>query len=198
MRRLARTFIIGVLGSAVVGMGLIIGAGFLVEGIQPPLERSDAIIVISGEDNMARLRAGVQLWEEQWAPILIFSGAAREGPISNAEALRRLAIAEGVPPSAILVEEAGTDTYGNAVYTRRLMEAHGLRSGILVTSPYHLQRASLTFQGVFKGSNIRIIAAAAPDSDWRKQSWWLRPDLRLLTLSEIEKLGYIILTGRYN
>jgi uncharacterized SAM-binding protein YcdF (DUF218 family) len=176
----------------------VLAAGFVVEGLQPPLERSDAIIVISGDDDLARLREGVRLWRDQWAPKLIFSGAARAGPVSNAEAMRQRALAGGVPASAILVDEEGADTYGNAVHTRRLMEARGLRSAILVTSPYHLQRAVMTFGGVYQGSQIRLIGSAAPDSDWRKQSWWLRPDLRLLTLHEVEKISYIIYTGHYN
>ena len=180
------------------GAAALIAAGFIVEGVQAPLQRSDAIVVISGDEDLARLRQGLRLWRDQWAPRLIFSGAARDGPVSNAEAMRQLARVEGVPAAAILVDEQGADTYGNALQTRRLMEAHGLRSAILVTSPYHLQRAAVTFNGVFRGSDIRLIASAAPDSDWRKQSWWLRPDLRLLTLRELGKLGYIALTGRYN
>jgi uncharacterized SAM-binding protein YcdF (DUF218 family) len=181
-----------------VAIIILLGAGFLVEGLQPPLQPSDAIIVISGDEDLARLRAGLSLWRAGWAPRLIFSGAAREGPVSNAETMRLAAINAGVPTSAILVDEWGADTYGNAIHTRQLMEDNRLRSGILVTSPYHLQRASLTFQGVFRGSEIRLIASAAPDSNWRKQSWWLRPELRLLTMSELEKLGYIAFTGRYN
>jgi len=176
----------------------VLGAGFAVEGLQPPLERSDAIIVISGDEDLARLREGLRLWRERWAPKLLFSGAARVGPVSNAEAMRQRALAAGVPPSAILLDEQGADTYGNALHSRRLMEASGLRSAILVTSPYHLQRAVMTFGGVYQGSGIRLIGNAAPDSDWRKQSWWLRPDLRLLTLHELEKIGYILYTGHYN
>jgi len=176
----------------------ILAGGFVVEGVQPPLERSDAIIVISGDEDQARLREGVRLWRESWAQRLIFSGAAREGPVSNAEAMRRQAIAQGVPEAAILLDDKAADTYGNAVHTRKLMEVNGLRSAILVTSPYHLERAAVTFNGVYDGSGIRLIASAAPDSAWRKQSWWLRPDLRRLTLSELEKLAYIALTGHYN
>jgi uncharacterized SAM-binding protein YcdF (DUF218 family) len=177
---------------------LVIGAGFVVEGRHPPLQPSDAIIVISGDEDQARLRAGLSLWEDGWAGRLIFSGAARAGPVSNAAAMRMMALEAGVPTSAILVDDWGADTYGNAVRTRQLMEQNQLHSGILVTSPYHLQRATLTFQSVFRGSNIRLIASSAPDSSWRKQSWWLRPDLRLLTISELEKLAYIAVTGRYN
>jgi uncharacterized SAM-binding protein YcdF (DUF218 family) len=175
-----------------------VATGFAVEGIQPPLQVSDAIIVISGDEDQARLRQGIRLWREQWAPKLVFSGAAREGPVSNAAEMRRQAMIDGVPSTAILLDEQGADTYGNAINTRRLLEAQALKSAILVTSPYHLQRAALTFKGVYQGSNIRLIASAAPDSDWRKQSWWLRPDLRLLTFRELEKLAYVSITGRFN
>jgi uncharacterized SAM-binding protein YcdF (DUF218 family) len=176
----------------------LFAAGFAVEGFQPPLQASDAIIVISGDEDLARLRQGVRLWRDSWAPKLVFSGAAREGPISNAAAMRRQAMLDGVPASAILLDEQGADTYGNALNTRRLLEQHALKSAILVTSPYHLQRAAITFGRVYQGSGIRLLASAAPDSDWRKRSWWLRSDLRLLTLRELEKLAYVGLTGRYN
>jgi uncharacterized SAM-binding protein YcdF (DUF218 family) len=194
LRGMALALAFALLGAA----GTVVGIGYLVEGFQPPIERSDAIIVISGDENLARLREGIRLWDEGWAPRLVFSGAAREGPVSNAADMRRRALAEGIPESAVLLDEEGADTYGNAVHTRRLMESHGLRSAILVTSPYHLQRAVVTFQGVYGGSGIRIVGRAAPDSDWRKRSWWMRPDLRRLTLTELEKLGYIALTRRYN
>ena len=198
LQRLAHGLGLGLVALLLGGVATVVATGFVVEGLQPPLERSDAIIVISGDEDQARLREGLRLWRERWAPRLIFSGAARAGPVSNAEAMRRRAIADGVPASAVLVDDQGADTYGNAVHTRRIMVANGLGSAILVTSPYHLQRAAVTFNGVYSGSGIRLIASAAPDSDWRKQSWWLRSDLRLLTLQEIEKLAYIALTGRYN
>lgn len=185
------------LAALAAAAGLLV-VGFAVEGFQPPLERSAAIVVISGDDDLARLREGIRLWRNAWAPVLIFSGAARDGPISNAADMRRRAIADGVPASAILLDEQGADTYGNARHTRALMESHGLASAILVTSPYHLQRATTTFRAVYRGTDIRLIGRAAPDSAWRKQSWWLRPDLRRLTILELEKLAYIAVTGRYN
>jgi uncharacterized SAM-binding protein YcdF (DUF218 family) len=196
--RWTRRIALGFTAILLSGSATLVGVGFVVEGAQPPLESSDAIIVISGDENQARLRAGLQLWRARWAPRLIFSGAAREGPTSNAEAMRQAALLDGVPARAILVDSESQDTFGNAVFTRRLMESSGLHSAILVTSPYHLQRATLTFNGVYRGSDIRVLASAAPDSDWRKQSWWTRSDLRMLTLTELEKLSYIAVTGRFN
>ncbi len=174
------------------------GPGFVLEGPQRPLERSDAIIVISGDEDLARYREGIRLYRAGWAPVMIFSGAAEDESVSNAEVMRKMAVTDGVPPSAILTDDHGGDTYGNAVHTRTLMEQHGHKSAILVTSPYHLHRAALTFRGVYDGSGIRVIGRSAPDGEWRKQSWWLRDETRELTLRELEKLAYVALTGRFN
>ena len=188
-----------------VALGVILGAtgafvipGFVLEGPQEPLQTSDAIVVISGDEALARYRDGVRLYRAGWAPRLIFSGAAWDGGHSNADVMRTLAISDGIPASAILVDPQADDTYGNAVHTRDLMLAHGLKSAILVTSPYHLQRAVLTFRGVYNGTGIRVIGRSAPDGEWRKTSWWMNPDTRALTVRELEKLGYVAVTGRYN
>lgn len=190
---------------AAVALGVILGAvgafvvpGFVLEGPQEPLQTSDAIVVISGDEALARYRDGVRLYRAGWAPRLIFSGAAWDGGHSNADVMRTLAITDGIPESAILVDPQADDTYGNAVHTRDLMLAHGLKSAILVTSPYHLQRAVLTFRGVYNGTGIRVIGRSAPDGEWRKTSWWMNPETRALTVRELEKLGYVAVTGRYN
>jgi uncharacterized SAM-binding protein YcdF (DUF218 family) len=179
-------------------LAAFVAPGFLLEGPVERLAPSDVIVVISGDEALARYRDGVRLYRAGWAPRLLFSGAAWDGTHSNAEVMRTLAIADGIPESDILVDPTADDTYGNAVNTRNLMAAHGLRSAILVTSPYHLQRAVLTFRGVFDGSGIRVIGRSAPDGEWRKTNWWLRSETRALTVRELEKLGYVTLTGRYN
>jgi uncharacterized SAM-binding protein YcdF (DUF218 family) len=184
---------------AVAGLaGMLFGAGFLLDGPRAPLQPADAIIVISGDEDLARFREGLRLWRAGWAPRLVFSGAARAGDPSNARVMRDLAIRSGVPPEAILIDEVATDTYENAAQTRRLLEAQCLWSAILVTSPYHLRRASLTFDAVYAGSGIRVLPWSAPDSAWRKLSWWLQPETRRLTVIELSKLAYIVLTGRHH
>lgn len=176
----------------------VTASGLLLEGAQPPLERSDAIIVISGDEGFARLREGVRLYQDDWAGRLIVSGAAEDGVLSNAHSMRAQALEAGVPAAAILLEPEAMDTFGNAVYTRRIMADNDLKSAILVTSPYHLQRASMTFAAVFQGSGVRLIPRAAPDSAWRKSAWWMQPETRRLTFRELERIGYIVVTGRYN
>jgi len=180
-----------------VTLGLL-GPGFILDTPQPAPQASDAIVVISGDEQMARFAEGVNLYRQGLGHFLVFSGAAFDNGTSNADVMRSLAIARGVPQSAILEEPQGEDTWGNAVYTREVLEEHDLQSAILVTSPYHLRRAQVTFDAAYAGSGIQVMVHAAPDSQWRKLSWWQQADTRRLTFTELQKLAYITVTGQYH
>jgi uncharacterized SAM-binding protein YcdF (DUF218 family) len=187
------------LGALLVALGLILtfSAGFVLDAPEPVLGPADVVVVISGDDQHARFREGLRLYERGLARYIVFSGAARDGSLSNGSVMRQMAMDAGIPDSAILVEPEGQDTWGNAVGTRPLVEKIGAKEVILVTSPYHVRRANLTFERAFQGSNIRVVAHSAPDSEWRKLSWWGNSETRRLTISELEKLAYIAVTGRY-
>ncbi len=187
----------------VVGASLVIAAALIAPGIvldtpQPAPKASDAIVVISGDEQMARFQEGLNLYQRGLGQYLVFSGAAYDNGTSNADVMRALAVKRGVPAGAILEESQGEDTWGNAVYTRQVLEDHGLHSAILVTSPYHARRARLTFDAAYAGSGIALMVHAAPDSQWRKLSWWQQPETRRLTFTELQKLAYILATGQYH
>jgi uncharacterized SAM-binding protein YcdF (DUF218 family) len=177
----------------------LVGTGFLLDAPQPlPLPRSDAVVVISGDEQMARFREGLRLYRAGLGRYLVFSGAALDNGTSNASVMRALAVDAGIPDGSILEEPLGLDTWGNAVHTRWLLEQRGIRSAVLVTSPYHVRRATLTFEKAYAGSGIRLVVHSAPDSEWRKLSWWQTPETRRLTQVELQKLAYITVTGKYH
>jgi uncharacterized SAM-binding protein YcdF (DUF218 family) len=186
-----------VVGGA-LGLVVLLGPGFILDTPQPPPTPSDAIVVISGDEQLARFREGVRLYEAGYGKYLVFSGAALDNGTSNAEVMRDLAVASGIPGRAILEDSLGEDTWGNAVHTRELLSARGLKSAILVTSPYHARRAKLTFDAAYKGTGISLLVHAAPDSEWRKLSWWQQAETRRLTFAELQKLAYIAITGQYH
>ena len=78
------------------------------------------------------------------APHIIFSSgyvfAFRE-----AEVMRALAVANGVPPDAIVLEQRAANTYDNVIYCAAILDAHAWRKILLVSSPYHMRRAVLTW-----------------------------------------------------
>lgn len=191
---LARILVGAVLLAAIA----LLVPGFILDTPQPAPKKSDAIVVISGDEQLARFAEGVNLYQQGMGTYLVFSGAAYDNGTSNADVMRQLAIKRGVPQSAILEEPQGEDTWGNAVYTRQVLEEHGLDSAILVTSPYHLRRAKSTFDAAYAGSGISLMVHAAPDSQWRKLSWWQQPETRRLTFTELQKLAYIVATGQYH
>jgi uncharacterized SAM-binding protein YcdF (DUF218 family) len=193
-RLLMRLMAAIVIGGAVA----LLGPGFLLDAPQPAPRVSDAIVVISGDEQMARFAEGLNLYQQGFGRYLVFSGAAFDNGTSNADVMRRLAVEQGVPDKAILEEPQGEDTWGNAVFTRQVLEDHGLQSAILVTSPYHLRRAQVTFDAAYAGSGIQLMVHAAPDSQWRKLSWWQQPETRRLTFTELQKLAYIFATGQYH
>ena len=161
---------------------------------QDALEKVDAIVVVSGGDTDARITEGVKLYGQDWAPKIIFSGAAAEGDVSNALAMKRIAVASGVPAGDILIEEDSKTTAENADFTAKVIADSGFKSIILVTSPYHQRRAYTQFRNVL-GKDFVIINHSSKDNTWSKKSWWENANARFLTLGEIIKNFYEIIQG---
>lgn len=173
----------------VVGLGLAAGVGFYLSP-QDELREADAIVVISGGETDQRIKEGVELYQAGWSDLLIVSGAARDEGVSNALAMKQIALGLGVPADKIMVENEAQTTVDNAQYTRDIIEEHNVHSIILVTSPYHQRRAYLTFR-YFLGKDFAIINHSASDSAWRKNGWWRSSWTRYLTVSEVQKLLYL-------
>ena len=153
---------------------------------EAPCLRADAIVAVSGGDTQARTAGAIELYNQGWAPLLIFSGAAQDksGP-SNAEAMRTYAIAHGVPEDAIVMEQRSETTKQNAENTQSIFEQHGITSVILVTSGYHQRRAGLEFS-----SRTNVTVRNHPvlrDSQW-SPTWWLTPTGWYLAVSEFIKI----------
>jgi len=156
---------------------------------QDALAKADAIVVISGGDTDARIEEGVNLYMQKWAPIIIFSGAAASGDVSNALAMKRIAVSKGVPTDAVLIEEKSKTTAENALYTTEILRKKEMKSIILVTSPYHQRRANNEFRKQL-GKDFTIINHSAKDTTWRKKNWWENANARFLTIGEILKNFY--------
>lgn len=193
----------GFLGGVVVGIVICLGLAFasvLLVGswlaVEDPLEKADAIVAISG-DTGARADSAVTLWKAGWAPIIVFSGAAIDPEsVSSAEIMRREALRQGVPESAMLIEPASATTEENAAFVARLMVERKIRTAILVTSPYHQRRASMEFARAFGPSGLTFRNRPASDPEWNAFLWWRQEPTRSRTLLELVKLGAVFLQSR--
>lgn len=164
--------------------------------LEDPLAPADAIVAISG-DTGPRTATAVQLWRDGYAPLIVFSGAALDPTsVSSAEIMRRNAVAAGVPEESVLVESLSTTTDENAQLVAELMSQAGLRSAILVTSPYHQRRAALHFSREFTRADLVFRNYPARDPRWDPNVWWAEEPSRSLTIIELAKLAFEALDGR--
>ncbi len=149
----------------------------------------DAIVAVSGGDTTARAKEAIKLYQNGWAPQLVFSGAAldKSGP-SNAQAMRKVAIASGVPANKILVEEESVNTEENARNTRELIQQNKLQRIILVTSAYHQRRASLEFGRKIQGTALFVVNHPVSHDDQWSETWYFTPTGWWLAIGELFKI----------
>ena len=142
-------------------------------GEKPICRPADAIVAISGGDTPARAAEAIRLYQNNWADIIIFSGAAADpASPSNARVMRDQAIKAGVPAEAIFLDEISQTTGENASATKDIFDARGISSAIVVTSAYHTRRAGLEFDRRTTADIRRHIAPN--DSGWNFW-WWVTP-----------------------
>ncbi len=164
---------------AVVAVGmayLVVFQSPLVWWIAEPLRLAaperpvDAIVVFAGgvgESGKAgggyqeRTKHAVDLHHRGLAPSLIFSSGYTL-VFQEAEIMQELAAAHGVPPSAIILEQRAATTYENVRFVAEILEERGWSSVLLVTSPYHMRRALLTWRAT--APQIQVIPAPVPES----------------------------------
>ncbi len=141
---------------------ILVNAGHWLVVDQPP-RKADVIIVLSGE--WARTQRGIDLYHMGYAPYLLLTGSD-----SSIEAI---AVDRGVPARAIILEGRADSTYENALYSRALMEQHGLRSALVVSSDYHMLRARLTFLYIFKKTGISLTFSSIRNPRFNNGNrWW--------------------------
>lgn len=195
LRKILITAVLVAAGAAAASyLGLILIGDYLTP--TDPLAKSDAIVVLSGGSD--RTEWGIKLYADGWAPKIIFVGAALyPTSISNAAAMKKVALAAGVPGSAILLEEKSTNTLENAEFSAPILAKISAKKIILVTSPYHQRRAYDDFHKVLD-DRLAIINSPSGYSQWSASSWWEKPASAHVTTSEILKLLWTQLTGEYD
>ena len=103
----------------------------------------------SKKDLDERLKLAIELYNNKRAPYILFTGGkGKDGTILEAKIMKEKAISQGVPENAILVEEESNNTTENILCSMLVLERKFLLQNInrliIVSSPFHIQRLSLT------------------------------------------------------
>ena len=140
---------------------------------------ADAIIVLGAAAYDAkpspvfeeRIRHGLELYRQGYAPKLIFTGGfgGTGARFSESQVARRYALKQGIPARDILIESRSRTTRQNLVEAKRLMEARGMRRAILVSDPLHMARALRLSDEL----GIGALASSTPSTRFRSfhTSW---------------------------
>lgn len=120
-----------------------------------------------------RVAMAAALWRAGAAPVVMVSGGAPAGGLSEAAAMTRLLTGRHrLPPDAVVCEGASLDTLGNARESLALAAARGWRRLIVVTDGLHLRRALWTFRTLARPLGIAVEGAAAPGPARWSGAWW--------------------------
>jgi uncharacterized SAM-binding protein YcdF (DUF218 family) len=98
-----------------------------------------------------RLNLAIELFKKGRAPYLLFSGGkGKTGVVLEAQLMKEKAIKLDIPEDVILTEEESFNTTENILCSMLVLERKFLLQNInrliIVTSPFHVQRLSLTLE----------------------------------------------------
>ena len=126
--------------------------------------KADAIVVLTG--GKGRVEEGIRLFRARRAEFLIFVGV--DPSVIKSDLYRPR---PGDPPAdRVLLEKSSRNTLENSIFGRDVIVRSGVHSILLITSRYHLKRASILFRNALP-KDITIIPYPV-DSVNLKESWW--------------------------
>lgn len=105
--------------------------------------------VVSWGDNVERLTVTFDLLRSGRARrVIVTGGHLREGLPTEADYLARQLMEWGIERDRVIVEPEARNTVENAQRSKVLIDAHGLRTTLLVTSAFHMPRSLGCFRAV--------------------------------------------------
>ncbi|WP_462409655.1 YdcF family protein [Neobacillus sp. Marseille-QA0830] len=140
-------------------LGILLILGLLYAGIlqykisqyshlEPP-KNADYIIVLGARVKgttptsvfATRIDAAADYLKENRKTFVIASGGQGRGEdISEAEAIKRELVKQGIDESRIILEDQSTSTYENILYSKKLLPKN-IGQGVIVTNTFHMYRA---------------------------------------------------------
>jgi uncharacterized SAM-binding protein YcdF (DUF218 family)/glycosyltransferase involved in cell wall biosynthesis len=180
LRRLYRSARRRVVRAAVVAASiyaLLFHTGFVWLIAEPlkvtvPARQADVIVVFAGgvgESGRAgggyqeRVKEAIDLYAAGRAARVIFS-SGYQFAFREAEVMKDLAVDNGLPESAIHLETQASNTFENVSFVDAILKREQWQSVLLVSSPYHMRRALLTWSRV--APEVSVTARPVPTSQF--------------------------------
>ena len=137
----------------------------------------DAIVVFSGDGESSYINQSYQrrtidairFYKSGYAPLIILS-SGKDQTFSEVEIIRSLLINRGVPEYAIeILGKYPRSTFENVALVKKTLKEHGVKSILLVTSPYHSRRALWIWRRAMP--ELLVLAPAVTDTPSLSPMW---------------------------
>lgn len=163
--------------------------------INDNLEKSDVIIVLGTHPKGARVDWAGKLYQRRLADKIILCGYQVGWKTSTGNIMKNQALHLGIPEDAIFVDQGNynTGTWDNAFSALKIVRENNFKTAIVVTSNYHTRRARLTFNKVFKDTDVKILISPCPGGSFAPGEWWKNRGFIESVFLEYVKLVYYML-----
>jgi uncharacterized SAM-binding protein YcdF (DUF218 family) len=177
-----------------------VGARWLI--VTAPLDRADAIVVLSGSSTLSeRAQHAARLYSQHRSPRILLTTDNQQGGWLSAEQrnpyFHEIAVNElhrlGVPPEDVeVLSPTVHSTWDEAALLSEYSKTHNLRSILIVTSSYHSRRALWSFRTLFRdgSTHVGLDPVATGIQTPPPTTWWLHRKGWQLVLVEYLKLIY--------
>jgi uncharacterized SAM-binding protein YcdF (DUF218 family)/glycosyltransferase involved in cell wall biosynthesis len=144
--------------------------------VTAPPAHADAIVVFAGgvgESGQAgggyqeRVKQAIDLYKGGYAPIVVLSSGFVYS-FREAEVMRAVAVDNGIPSGSILLEQKAANTHENVMFVKNILDDQHFARVLLVSSPYHMRRALLTWHKV--APEIEVIPSPSSQSQFYEHS----------------------------
>ncbi len=180
---------------SVIALVLWSAPGFLTFA-QPP-RKSDAVVLFSGPGQEARLGEAKELIVEGYAKLLILPAHGEVYRLSG-NSLERVTPTQLLRDRTMQIRKVAfyskhyENTHVEAIEAKRMMDELGLRSAILVSSPYHTRRLGLIAGKVFgRGPCEVTVGPSRYQASFRGRDWF-SPSDRKVILREYVKMAWFL------
>lgn len=155
--------------------------------MQQQLEKSDCILALGSHDLRVANRAA-ELYLQEWAPLLIFSGGLGNvtrgvWTVPEADQFAAIAIKMGVPEKDILIENQSTNTGENILFTQQLLEQKGLtpQRFLVVQKPYMERRSYATFKKHWPSKHLIVTSPQISFKDYPNEEIPMEKVINIMT-----------------
>jgi uncharacterized SAM-binding protein YcdF (DUF218 family) len=146
-----------------------------------PTRPADGIVVLTG--GSSRVSDAMELLAAGYGKRLLISGV---NPTSTATDISRsVQESQSWFNCCVDLDRSAVSTHSNASETRRWVHERGFKSLIVVTSNYHMPRATVELSHAMP--DIVLIPFAVVGDKWRDEPWWTNGATLRLLLSEYVK-----------